>query len=269
MSLIYTFAASTESQAVKGLMNPDRKDTLGLVSGRIGTNDVVLFVTGIGPKAARSSATSALLTSSPSANTPPASCRPDAVFVIGTCGSLNSSIGEGDIIVYSECLTSDTNTVRAYCTTPLAEHLSRLLRAKRIASRKAVGVSTPRIATTKEEKLKLAKLGAEVVDMESYEIIAAANQVRLPVAVIRVVSDSLDRQIPDFNPALRDNGKLDSLKLLTVAVGSPILTAKVLAASRRALEKLKSALRVVLSDETYSNLKPEASTPQPSLNSKE
>ena len=49
--------------------------------------------------------------------------------------------------------------------------------------------------------------------MESYEIVAAALQARLPVAVIRVVSDSLDRQIPDFNLALEDNGEINSLKL--------------------------------------------------------
>ena len=100
-----------------------------------------------------------------------------------------------------------------------------------------------------------------MVDMESYEIVAAANQVGLPVVVIRVVSDSLDRQIPDFNLVLQENGEIDSINLLKVAVGSPILTAKVLAASRRALGKLKAALAVVLSDEAFSKVFIEATSP--------
>ena len=117
---------------------------------------------------------------------------------------------------------------------------------------------TARIATTKGEKLSLAKSGAEVVDMESYEIVATALKARLPVAVIRVVSDSLDRKIPDFNFALDGNGEINSLSLLKVELGSPILTAKVYMASRRALQKLSNALEIVLHDDAYAKLDSEA-----------
>src|SRR5438034_6487370 len=88
--------------------------------------------------------------------------------------------------------------------------------------------------------------------MESYEVIAADNQAALPVVVIRVVSDSLDRRIPDFNLVLQENGEINSLSLLKVAIGSPIFTAKVLAASRRALGKLKTVLAVFLGGEVVS-----------------
>lgn len=251
MSLLYVFAASTsEARSVEQLMIRSKNDP-PLNSGRVGNNEVVLFITGIGPKAARASAASTLNPSQvPTAHT--VIRRPDSVVVIGICGSLTPSIAEGEVTVYSECLSTEKGAARLSCTAPLVKRTTSLLSDKGISCRTAVGISSARVATTKSEKLTLAKSGAEVVDMESYEAVAAASQVALPVVVIRVVSDSLDRRLPDFNLALKENGEINSLSLLKVAIGSPILTVKVLAASRRALGKLKSVLAVVLGDEAFS-----------------
>jgi nucleoside phosphorylase len=254
MSLIHVFAASkTESHSVEQLMNRSEGNASGTNAGRIGANEVVLFITGIGPKSARSSASSVLL-GSDRAITHSDLHRPDAAIVVGMCGSLTSSIGESEVIVYTDCLSSSTNSERVRCTRTLVEHITALLKSRSINCRSTVGVSTPRIATTKDEKLALARSGAEVVDMESYEIVAAAIQARLPVAVVRVVSDSLDREIPDFNLALQDNGGVDSFKLLKVFIGSPILTSKAFVASRRALLTLSNALAIILGDDSFSSL---------------
>ncbi|MFN8006759.1 MAG: hypothetical protein U0V70_07015 [Terriglobia bacterium] len=252
MSLIYVFAASkTEARSVEKLMNRHENDASVLSPGRIGTNDVIVFITGIGPKNASASASTALLNLKPTTINPSALRRPDAVLVVGMCGSLTGSIGEGEVIVYSKCLSSQSTSDQLHPTTKLVERVYSLLKTKAISSRSVMGISTPRIATTKSEKLALAKSGAEVVDMESYEILAVALQAQLPVAVVRVVSDSLDRQIPDFNLALEENGEISSLKLLKVALVSPILTAKAYLASRQALQKLSNALEIVLHDDTY------------------
>jgi len=260
MSLIHVFTASkTESHAVEQLMNRSEGNASGTNAGRIGANEVVLFTTGIGPKSARSSASSVLL-GSDRAITHSDLHRPDAAIVVGMCGSLTSSIGESEVIVYTECLSSSGNSEHIRCTRPLVEHITALLKAKNINCRSAVGVSTPRIATTKDEKLTLAKSGAEVVDMESYEIVAAALQARLPVAVIRVVSDSLERPIPDFNSAVQDNGEINSVNLLKVFIGSPILTSRAFVASRRALRTLNSALEIVLGDGSFSSLDSETTS---------
>ena len=101
--------------------------------------------------------------------------------------------------------------------------------------------------------------------MESHEIVAAASQAGLPVVVIRVVSDSLDRKIPDFNVILRDNGEIDPINLLKLGIRSPILTTTVLAAIHRAVGKLRSALAIVLSDETFSKVPVEVTSPSPPL----
>ena len=261
MSLLYVFAASTsEARSVQQLMIRSKNDPPEMNSGRVGRNEVVLFVTGIGPKAAKSSAASALNPSQVS-TAPTALRRPDAVVVVGICGSLTPSIAEGEVNVYSECLSTEKDATRLRCTAPLVKRITSLLSDKGISCRPAVGISSERVATTKSEKLTLAKSGADLVDMESYEIVAAAGQAALPVVVIRVVSDSLDRRLPDFNLVLQENGEINSLSLLKVAIGSPILTVKVLAASRRALEKLKTVLAVVLADEAFSKGPPEAILP--------
>ena len=99
------------------------------------------------------------------------------------------------------------------------------------------------------ERLALARCGAAVVDMESYSIVEAASSAGVPAMVLRVVSDSLDRDLPDFNRALSDAGALDGRKALKVALGSPLQTAKLLAANRRAMQHLSKALQIVLTAE--------------------
>src|SRR5262245_11605416 len=116
MSLIYAFAASkTEGHSVEQLMHRSEGDVSGMDAGRIGTNEVVLFITGIGPKSARSSAASALL-SLGTAMTQSALRRPDAVVVVGMCGSLTSAISESEVVVYSDCLSSRNNSSSSRCT---------------------------------------------------------------------------------------------------------------------------------------------------------
>jgi nucleoside phosphorylase len=261
MSVVYAFAATKmEGDSVGRLVTRLDDDVTNVSGGRIGMNDVFLFITGIGPKSAKAIASTVLR--SPTATTKSGSTveRPDGVLILGTCGSLSSFLAEDEVIVYRQCLATDNNSAQARCTAPLTEHIISILKSKGINPRLAVGISSPRIAVTKQEKLTLARSGAEVVDMESFEIIVAANQARLPVAVIRVVSDSLERKIPDLNLALLENGEIDTLKALTVAIGSPIRTARVLAASKRALKKLSEVLEIVLNSDAYAMLPSETTS---------
>jgi len=82
--------------------------------------------------------------------------------------------------------------------------------------------------------------------METYAIVDVARSAGLPTAVLRVVADSIDRDLPDFNRALNKSGGLDRRKALTIALGSPMRTAKLLVANKRAIEYLAKALQVVL-----------------------
>jgi hypothetical protein len=82
--------------------------------------------------------------------------------------------------------------------------------------------------------------------MESYSIMSVAREAGVQVAVLRVVSDSLDRRLPDLNRALNDSGGLDGRKALGVALRSPVATVRLLSANKRAMQRLAGPLEIVL-----------------------
>jgi hypothetical protein len=63
--------------------------------------------------------------------------------------------------------------------------------------------------------------------------------------VLRVVSDSLDAEMADFNHALNAQGALDGRSALWIALGSPLETFRLLAANKRAMERLTPAVRLI------------------------
>ena len=248
MSLVYVFAASTfEAKPVRRIADSAIAHGSDSAPLRCGPNEVLLITGGMGPRGAQIRAEVALgLTSQASA--PP---KPDAVLVIGLCGGLSASLPEGRIVAYTDCLSTDAAKRSLRCSQPLTDLLVSLLASSSILCDRVVGVTSPRIATTRDERLSLAKRGAAVVDMESYSIVEAASSAGVPAMVLRVVSDSLDRDLPDFNRALNDAGALDGHKALKVALGSPLQTAKLLAANRRAMQNLSKALEIVLTAECF------------------
>jgi hypothetical protein len=82
--------------------------------------------------------------------------------------------------------------------------------------------------------------------METYELLAAAARASVRAAVLRVVSDSLDSNLPNFNDALNADGALDGRKALRVALGSPFQTFRLLVQNKRAMRELAAALTIVL-----------------------
>ncbi len=235
MSLVYVFAASPmEGQPVRKLA--ERADSESPL--RCGDNDVVLTVTGMGPKNARNKAEAALGKAHGTA-----ARTPDAILVIGLCGGLSASLSERQIVAYSDCRSTDPCEPVLACSPALTDAILRRLEASTIPCERVRGLTSARIATTRSERLALADSGATVVDMESYPILKAAG---IPAAVLRVVADSVDRELPDFNRALDDQGGLDGRKALKVALGSPLRTARLLGANKRAIEQLGNALEAVV-----------------------
>ena len=130
----------------------------------------------------------------------------------------------------------------------------RRLHQQGITVDRVIGITSPRIATTKADRLALAKSGAAVVDMESYPIVSAGARAGIPVVVLRVVSDSLDTEMPDFNRALNALGALDGRKALWIALGSPLQTLRLLGSNKRAIERLKPAVKLILESDCFSRV---------------
>lgn len=248
MSLIYVFASSPmEGQPVRKIADSPVSPGSSTQPFRCGPNEVVLVIGGMGPRGARAKAEEMLgLTSSA-----PEFRKPDAVLVTGLCGGLTPSLPEGRIVVYLQCLSTEIAKPALRCSQLITDSVVALLTPRDIRCDSVVGITSPRIATTRDERLVLARSGASAVDMESYSILDSAATAGVPAGVLRVVSDSIERDLPDFNRALNDAGALDGRKALTVALGSPIRTAKLLAANKRAMQHLAKALEVVLRSDYF------------------
>ena len=213
-----------------------------------GPNQIEFFITGIGPKQAAERASEILSgTAATRTGNDRQTEKPDSAIVIGLCGGLTDSLPETAIAVYSNCLTAMNGGSSCPSTPELSAQITALLNAQNVPCNPVTGITSPRIAITKEDKLRLAGTGAQVVDMESYAILSAARQAGVPATVVRVVSDSLDRKLPDLNPALNADGSINKGKALRIMLGSPILTARAISANNRAARHLAKALSAVLS----------------------
>ncbi|HLY61308.1 MAG TPA: hypothetical protein VKV95_11210 [Terriglobia bacterium] len=215
-----------------------------------GPNHIEFFITGLGPKRAKESAAEILLHGpepQPESHSPPR--KPDAAIIIGLCGGLTGSLPETAIAVYYNCLSAMNGGGSCPSSPELSAQITALLSAQKVPCSSVMGITSPRIAITRDDKLGLARAGAQVVDMESYAILSAARQAGVPATVVRVVSDSLDRKLPDLNPALNADGSIKKGKALRIMLGSPLLTVRAIKANNRAAQHLAKALSVVLSSD--------------------
>jgi nucleoside phosphorylase len=209
---------------------------------RCGQNELVLNVSGMGPGNARRQAEAALN----AVRVSPASPKPNAAVVIGLCGGLTTSLPEGRIVAYTACRSQEESKPLLRCSQTMVDSVIEILKSSGVVCDRVVGVTSSRFATTPDQRSALAQYGAAVVDMESYLILDAAVAAGISAVVLRVVSDSFYRKLPDFNRALKADGVLDGWKALRVALGSPVKTARLIAANKRAMQHLGKALNVVL-----------------------
>jgi nucleoside phosphorylase len=256
MPLIYVFASSKiEARPVLALAGRGgfgKKARAPTVE--VGANRFILIITGMGTGNARIRADAALGLAAPgAASERRTEMKPDAILAIGLCGGLTKARRKERIVAYSECLSAE-ELPPLRCSTALTGAIIDILQKDRIACDRVIGITSPRIASTKSERLSLARLGASVVDMETYQLLSAATRAGVPAAVLRVVGDPLDAKIPDFNSALDASGGLIASKAIWIALRSPLETFRLLAASKRAMERLAPAVKLVLQSTCFSNL---------------
>jgi nucleoside phosphorylase len=252
MPLVYVFASSKmEAQPVLALAGKNTPVQQGrAVMVEFGDNRFAVIITGMGTGHARISAEAALAAD----GTRPTTQKPDAILIIGLCGGLTEAMREGEIVAYTECLSADKSPPLP-CSAALTNAIDGILQKHHIACDLVTGITSPRIASDKSEKLALARTAARVVDMESYQVLSAAARADIPAAVLRTVADPLDTDMPDFNPALDVNGGLIGSKAIWIALASPVETWRLLSANKRAMGQLTPAVRLILQSNCFAGLK--------------
>lgn len=159
--------------------------------------------------------------------------------LIGLCGGIAEGDLVGDWVIYQSC-----SNHQELCSTD--RNLTSWIKQKLGDQAKLVnGLTVNSVVTSIVEKRNLRNLtSARYVDMESYEVLDFAQPQAM--AVVRVVSDNLQRDLPNLNFAL-EQGRLNVFKLAIALMREPINSAFLISNSLVALRRLEQCTRTLVS----------------------
>ena len=170
-----------------------------------------------------------------------ASGAPRRVLVTGLCGSLDARFRPADVLLYASIEGTDGVS--------LATDLDLTAAVQRAVPGALSGIralSVGHIVTRATEKRALAQRhGCHAIDMESLALLARLRRAGSSVAVLRVVSDGVDDDLPDLNAALDVAGNLDPKALARVCFFSPIAALRMTLGATRGLRQLRRSVRFV------------------------
>jgi adenosylhomocysteine nucleosidase len=178
MNILITYAVEAEFAAWRALNM--EKVTVGSVTSHrahIGRATVDFVITGMGAANATRVANEVISNSY------------SACIISGFAGALQPAVKLGDIVA-CERVQHHANHQIEVCDPDLLAHAS-----ENGATRIATLLTTDHVVNTAMGKNRLSAF-AEAVDMESYAILHASNKKNVASAVIRVISDSFDRDMP-------------------------------------------------------------------------
>lgn len=185
----------------------------GLWAGCLGTSDVLLVRTGIGPEAASAAARRVL-----------ERAQADAAVGVGTCGGLVPELEAGQLVLATSLVDGD----REECFAVDPALLERAVTAATTAAvvHRAPLVTVGHVVATAEDKAALAReTRAVAVDMESASLARVCTEAGVPFAAVRAVLDLATEAIPAHpdGPLVDDAGRPHWTRLLAVAARDPML----------------------------------------------
>ncbi|BAY77353.1 hypothetical protein NIES25_38150 [Nostoc linckia NIES-25] len=196
------------------------------------------------------------------------------VLVMGLCGSLSDRYGVGDVVLYQNCLYQGK---RQECDRSFT---AQLLGIGQGAKGKGQGgkqrsllfpftfylsprrshlpqspvtlvnaLTSDRVISSAAEKRSLGEtLAADVVDMEGFTALEFFNAAGVAVAMLRVVSDDCQHDIPDLTGAIDSDGSLRPLPLAMAMIRQPVAATRLIRGSLIGLKVLKQVTNQVFSD---------------------
>ena len=178
MNILITYAVEAEFAPCRALnMEKVAIGDITLQRAQIGRAAVDFVITGMGSENATRVADAVI------------SNAYSFCIISGFAGALKSSVKVGEVVV-SERVQHQASAQSEICDRDLLIHAS-----ENGATRIATLLTTDHVVNTAVEKNNLSAF-ADAVDMESFAILHVANQKNVPSAVLRVISDSFDRDMP-------------------------------------------------------------------------
>ena len=169
------------------------------------------------------------------------------ILVMGLCGSLSPQHQVGDIVLYQNCLFPYSSSLQSQPTDPQLTDLihNRLLDKITLVT----GLTSDRLICSASEKLDLGqRYPASVVDMEGFVLLNFLRQKNLRVAIVRVVSDDANHNIPDLTGAIDSNGKLQSIPTAIAMLRQPFAATRLITGAIKGLKILQQVTTELFGD---------------------
>jgi Phosphorylase superfamily len=164
------------------------------------------------------------------------------VLIMGICGSLSDRYTVGDIVLYQNCIYQGK---QQECDRTLTAQLHSSL-SEKVSLVKSM--TSDRVIWSAPEKRHLGKtLAADVVDMEGFTALEFFNAAGVSVAMLRVVSDDCQHNIPDLTPAINSDGSLNPFPLAIAMLRQPFAATRLIRGSFTALKVLEQVTNLLFS----------------------
>ncbi len=158
------------------------------------------------------------------------------VVVMGLCGGLMPQAAIADVVLYKECLNLETAAVLP-CDTAFTQHLHTKVTDAALVQ----AATSDRLIWSAQEKHQLAqRYGAAVVDMEGFTALDVLHKAGVTIAMLRVVSDNAQHDLPNLTPAISADGALQPLPLAWGMIKQPIAATRLISGSLRGLKRLQA-----------------------------
>lgn len=156
------------------------------------------------------------------------------LLVMGLCGSLRSQYQVGDAVLYQACHTAGDQI--ANCDPRFTDWVAAQIPAQ---IPRVQALTSTRFISTAADKQLAATHGVDVVDMEGSAILAALSPFKARVAMLRIVSDGCEWDMPNLTKAIRVNGQLSPSHLLLEMAQQPKASLRFVQGSLHGLRRLR------------------------------
>ncbi|MEH2441114.1 5'-methylthioadenosine/S-adenosylhomocysteine nucleosidase family protein [Nostoc sp.] len=164
------------------------------------------------------------------------------VLIMGICGSLSDRYPVGDIVLYQDCVYQGK---RQECDRTFTTQLHSYIPQK-VSLVKSL--TSDRVIWSAAEKRHLGEtLAADVVDMEGFTALEFFNAIGVTLAMVRVVSDNCQHDIPDLTSAINSDGSLNSFPLAMGMLRQPLAATRLIRGSLTALKTLEQVTNLLFS----------------------
>ncbi|MCF4967755.1 phosphorylase family protein [Nostoc sp. CMAA1605] len=161
------------------------------------------------------------------------------ILVVGLCGSLTQQYKVGDVVLYQNCLYQQQTLE---CSHIVNLHMQSIVNVVK-------SWTSDRVICSATEKRYLGEtMGVDVVDMEGFAVLDFFHHIGVEVAMLRVVSDDCNYDIPDISTAINSDGSLKPLSLAWKFIRQPIAANRLIRGSLQGLKVLEQTTELLFSE---------------------